>query len=190
MVERCARCAGWRMLVRGAWWLVLASVGSAGRRWMRCGMTEPMAPERLAEIDARLDAATPGPWETDTHCYWIRTPVPIDVDESDWGPEGHTAYRLATDADDHAWRYADVAFIAHAPQDIADLRAEVDRLTTERDEWRQADAESLALSARYRERALKAEDELDRLQGQVTAIEDLFAGGPDASCRTKWSDGA
>jgi hypothetical protein len=81
-------------------------------------MTEPriVPPEEARKLAAE---ATPGPWWTDVdpspHPRWIHTAEPIVIDEADWGPEGHTMYRLATNADDRAWRYADVNLIAAAP---------------------------------------------------------------------------
>lgn len=84
--------------------------------------------KRIDQIRARLAAATPGPWEADEkRPRWITTAAPIEIDEADWGPEGHTMYRLGTNADDRAWRYADVTLIANAPADIAWLLAELER---------------------------------------------------------------
>lgn len=86
------------------------------------------AADRLAAIQARADAATEGPWE-----YIGRNSIvtpPIDVDEADWGAEGHAGLRIHTSQDSHAYRYADAAFIAHARQDVpalvAALRAVLD----------------------------------------------------------------
>ena len=75
-------------------------------------------------------------------------------------------------------RAASVAGSADWTDPITDARcllAEVDRLQcdlafarVERDEWREADARSVELGARYRERALAAEAEVDRLWAQVS----------------------
>lgn len=76
-----------------------------------------MSVERLrlaaTKIRETANAATPGPWTADpVRPRYITTAAPIDIDEADWGPEGHTAYRLGTMQDPNAWRYADVTYIA------------------------------------------------------------------------------
>lgn len=72
-------------------------------------------PDRLQDIRARLDAATPGPWERwkDGMRVWSRVPpdAPFGVDVAD-------VYASHATAD----------LIAHAPEDIAWLLAEVERL--------------------------------------------------------------
>lgn len=70
-----------------------------------------MTPERLAEIKARADAATKGPWkvaEQDLEC-WIAGPTVVQNQEG-------------------AFARPNAAFIAHAREDIPDLLAEVERL--------------------------------------------------------------
>ena len=90
-----------------------------------------MTPEELAEIEARLLAATPGPWHklavTTERGYGTHV-VSLDQPGSD-GPEGQVAVWL------HGRNVAaglsgnDADFIAHAPADIARLLAEVRRLS-------------------------------------------------------------
>lgn len=79
------------------------------------------AADRLDQIEARADAATSGPW-----VYLgknrIDTP-PIDVDEADWGPEGHQGLAIHTAQETRAYRYADAIFIAEARQDVPNLVA-------------------------------------------------------------------
>lgn len=70
-------------------------------------------PDRLKEIRARLDAATPGPWDVDE---WTTT---ADVFASGAKSEPTVAHRV---------RMSDADFIAHAPADIAWLLDEVERL--------------------------------------------------------------
>jgi len=75
-------------------------------------------PDRLAEIRARLDAATPGPWTPEEtqrgHDIW-------------WQPgEGMRDGRVA-----NVYVERDAHFIAHAPADIAWLLDEVERLREE-----------------------------------------------------------
>ncbi len=77
-----------------------------------------MDTEYLAEIKAREQAATPGPWKV-----------------------GISA--LITDANGHALFFGEDAkgnadFIAHARTDIPALVAEVERLKAESEEWRNA----------------------------------------------------
>jgi len=79
-----------------------------------------MTNEQLAEIRARLAAATPGPW---TRSYEIV--LLDDLGLRDWyaklvGPSLHRH--------NHMMKTVDVDFIAHAPTDMAALLAEVERL--------------------------------------------------------------
>ncbi len=97
-------------------------------------MTPPEAPpaglamsaERLADIEAREKAATPGPWLRDG--VYIRT-SPHDV------PLART---MVDEGDDCGEAYArpNAAFIAGARTDVPDLVAAVRRLTRERDDAR------------------------------------------------------
>lgn len=76
-------------------------------------MTDPFTPARLAAIQARLDAATSPPWEAGS----------ISVLASD----GQTICRMGrTDAEAE-----NAELIAHAPTDLRDLLAEVERLERE-----------------------------------------------------------
>jgi hypothetical protein len=86
--------------------------------------------ERLAEIEARRNAATPGPWEQ------VNKSVRVMGTATTYAPNAYEggicnclgAQRLYRDKviDDRAM--ANAAFIAHAPDDVADLLAEVRRL--------------------------------------------------------------
>lgn len=106
-------------------------------------MSAPLTPERLGEIRARLARATPGPWRWAPYdggsIHFLtnqpaerddpyRAPLPrIHSDGSAWGE-----YSADIDVDG-----PDAALIAAAPQDIADLLAEVERLRADvaRLEW-------------------------------------------------------
>lgn len=81
-------------------------------------MNKPMSPEYLAEIAARAEAATAGPWCTDgaeiyqgdeyvAYAFWVGETC--RADEADGG-------------------LLDAAFIAHARTDVPALLAEVERL--------------------------------------------------------------
>jgi hypothetical protein len=80
--------------------------------------------DRLAEIRARLDAATDGPWTTDVG--------PLDEHgESVWFPHdttvhGVTAYHRQRYVADAYGNEHDCELIAHAPADIEWLLAEVE----------------------------------------------------------------
>lgn len=81
---------------------------------------------RLDEIQARLSAATPGPWKAQNleqehghgGIFWVSVDRPdeiktvAEVDANDDGVEA-------------IWRFADAEFIANAPADIAFLLAEL-----------------------------------------------------------------
>ena len=76
-------------------------------------MTDPMTPERMAEIEARANAATPGPWEA-----WDRG-IGFEVHVN--GEELNSEFR-------ETFRQADAEFIAEARTDVPALLAEVRRL--------------------------------------------------------------
>ena len=91
----------------------------------RCDCQEYQTATDLEAIRARLKAATPGPWEwTDESGTGRRETLstlgesPIAVLMPEYDVDG--AYIEATPDD--------ATFITHAPQDIADLLAEVERL--------------------------------------------------------------
>lgn len=75
-------------------------------------MGEPMTAQELAAIGARLAKATPGPWLYDAE----RGVVESDI-----------TGRIVAEVDDV--RCPDGDLIAHAPEDLRRLRAEVERLT-------------------------------------------------------------
>lgn len=72
--------------------------------------------DRLQEIRARLDAATPGPWE------WREWSC---GDEAITGPD-NTGFVVNVD---ETTPHADADLIAHAPADIAWLLEKVEELT-------------------------------------------------------------
>ena len=76
-------------------------------------MTDPMTPERLAEIEARAEAATEGPWEA-----WDRG-IGFEVHVN--GEGLNSEFR-------ETFRQADAEFIAAARTDVPALLAEVRRL--------------------------------------------------------------
>jgi hypothetical protein len=100
-------------------------------------MSAPLTSERLAEIQARADAATPGPWQwrisRRTRDYLLQTAGwDIVMGFARWGrdsaqPEFNIDGLLhrGTDLDQP---HPDAEFIAAARKDVADLLAEVSRL--------------------------------------------------------------
>ena len=84
-----------------------------------------MTPERLAEIRARAEAATEGPWEAtweEGDDWWSITGAPQRVGAD--GPWALCPEVATSDARDPA----DATFIAHARTDVPDLVAEIERL--------------------------------------------------------------
>lgn len=85
------------------------------------------AADRIAEIRAREQAATSGPWGYPfPRKNRITTAAYIDVTEADWGGEGLREYSLGCTDDRNAWRAEDAEFIAHAREDVPHLLAALD----------------------------------------------------------------
>ena len=126
--------------------------------------TTPQLTEReVEEIEARADAATPGPWLVTDGQY---------IDQYDHHPNG---IRLLSegdyDANYHVFSQYDVAFIAHARTDIPALC----RTLRAKDEQIQL-AERLATNAMTENAALREqlgeeERECNRLALRVTELE-------------------
>jgi hypothetical protein len=76
-------------------------------------------PDRLAEIRARLDGATPGPWVRQD---WACGDIAVVPEQRNKDPHRNFIVNGEGAWDD------DIAFIAHAPTDIAWLLDEVERL--------------------------------------------------------------
>ncbi len=76
--------------------------------------------DRLSEIRERLEEATPGPWAQGM----VGDRLLPEVDY----PAGFGFVQVTLQSDDGAGGVGDAAFIAHAPEDIAYLLAEVERL--------------------------------------------------------------
>lgn len=76
-------------------------------------------PDRLQDIRARLDAATPGPWADDYKSWCV------------WAPNHDLKEREDRCLVAEVGCGPDTDLIAHAPSDIAWLLDEVERLRTE-----------------------------------------------------------
>lgn len=91
-----------------------------------------MNADRIREIEQRLEAATPGPWELWTGCSWRRFGSKVT---------GSTVCEPTKAYDEHPDLYfrnggedgPDAQLIAHAPQDIRSLLSYVKELEAERD---------------------------------------------------------
>lgn len=79
---------------------------------------EPMTQEQLDAIRARLEVRTSGPWRA------------IICESADHPPHGNGVIASGSSwpvVDDETMRVEDADLIAHAPQDLTDLLAEVER---------------------------------------------------------------
>lgn len=80
---------------------------------------DPMTQEQLDAIRERLEVRTSGPWRA------------IICESADHPPHGNGVIASGSSwpvVDDETMRAEDADLIAHAPQDLADLLAEVERL--------------------------------------------------------------
>jgi hypothetical protein len=82
--------------------------------------TTPLDPAAIQEIRDRLAGATPGPWSPVTTGRWDHSNYVCREDLLGVAMQ----YALV-------WQAGDAEFIAHAPDDITALLAEVDRLVAE-----------------------------------------------------------
>ena len=82
-------------------------------------------PERLAEMKARCDAATPGPW-TYTNCNAYGSINQLNTPYKQMEIGGFTVREL---------RHRDAKFIAHARTDILALIAALEVALTALDDW-------------------------------------------------------
>ena len=110
----------------------------------------------LEPIKERLAAATPGPWKAKEDS-WDGYSVVID----DNGPGVSIIAEQIGQGEDGGW--GDAEFIAHAPEDIAALISEVERLRAERDG--DGDVESGTL--------WHAQRDVSRLRNELHQIEAL-----------------
>ena len=86
-----------------------------------------MTPDQLSAIRARLDAATPGPWEAGTAAC---------CPDMGWvdGPKSAVCPQFTATKVTHSLDANDAELIAHAPTDLGALLDEVERLRAERDD--------------------------------------------------------
>lgn len=93
-----------------------------------------MSPERIAEIRAAEQAATPGPWEVDGPGPDMRRNEEDPDDEKEW--RNHAAWVNTPDmvgtCEGDYLRTQDADFCALAREAVPELLAEVERLLAER----------------------------------------------------------
>lgn len=138
-------------------------------------MTQPLD---LDAIEARRAAATPGPWRVETHAPTLSRLVRSEDGTLviDFGYVGNRTQ-------------ADAEFVAHAPEDIRAMAAEIRALRSERDELRGKFADAAASLAeqvlRYgqRQREHNADrEELEQLRTALTQIRHLHKDSPMGPC--------
>lgn len=91
-------------------------------------MAERLTDERLAEIRARVEAATPGEWSYwtfDVHEDWEQDNSPVVDGAFIRGPAYYP------DPEATYWRVGDAAFVAAARTDVPALLDEIDALRSE-----------------------------------------------------------
>lgn len=91
---------------------------------------QPLSEDEIAAIRARLDAATPGPWEVKYH-HPAKNEYPYSPYIIAIGPLEASGDGMEVDYHEIDAPAAAVEFIAHAPDDIRRLIAEVRRLRAE-----------------------------------------------------------
>jgi hypothetical protein len=93
-------------------------------------MTDRLTEQQLDAIEARANATTPGPWGTHrdlTAAYTVQARPRLTRNGTDH--EGDIATLTPGRTDDES--YANARFIAHAPEDVRALLAEIRRLHAE-----------------------------------------------------------
>ena len=122
----------------------------------------------IQEIEARLAAATPGPWSRSGY----------DVGQVVYGPGGQPDLigPISTNSD-----IEDAEFIAHAPKDVRALIDEVGRLTVEHLEMRIERDNLRERRDYYRKAVMKAD-------GEIEAVRDAVARHPDVMECSEYSD--
>ncbi|WP_282790833.1 hypothetical protein [Streptomyces sp. CC224B] len=113
-------------------------------------MTDRLSPQREAEIAARENAATPGPWGTYEYGGGSLLEIAADLQETGCGYrarrsiarledeplDNDPAHKEWTEGEDWTQVKSDAAFVAHAREDVPALIAELAAVRTERDEAR------------------------------------------------------
>ncbi|MFF0166727.1 hypothetical protein [Streptomyces prasinus] len=163
---------------------------------------QPLDDQRLAEIAARVEAATSGPWgvyeygggglldiaadlkDTGTGYRARRTIARLEDEPLDNDP----THREWTAEEDWEQVKADAAFIAHAPTDVRALLAEVrhlrDQQAKDDDEYEKATAELAAARARI------AELEHPAVEAKRNEVRDSFTELAAAARETRDYEGA
>lgn len=131
-------------------------------------MTQPITPERLAEIREREQAATAGPWGTcydGKGTYAIQSGCRLSL-ATGFTSDGDIATLHGEHGDGQT--YANADFMARAREDVRDLLAELDRVRAERDDlknWHDNYVKGTKFAGReIRKRLVAAESESNELK--------------------------
>ena len=127
----------------------------------------------LQAIEARLEAATQGPWDFDTIPETGESRVVVRSNTGD--------PMLDVSVAPHGVRAEDAEFIAYAPEDIRALIYEVGRLTVEHLEMRIERDNLRERRDYYRKAVMKAD-------GEIEAVRDAVARHPDVMECSEYSD--
>jgi hypothetical protein len=106
---------------------------------------QPLTEQQLTDIEARTNAATPGPWGVYTFGGDSLIEIAADLEDTGCGYrarrtiarfedeplDNDPTHREWTAEEDWAQVQADAAFVAHAPEDVPALLAEIRRLNAE-----------------------------------------------------------
>jgi hypothetical protein len=158
-------------------------------------MTSQPTDQQLNDIEARAQAATPGPWGVyqfggDTlieiaaglretgHGYQARRGIARLEDEP---LDNDPAHREWTAEEDWAQVQADAAFVAHAREDVDALLAEVRRL-------RAAETVLATLADRWQEMADHGDHAIGHFEGPAAATLDAEVGERGRTYRKAASD--
>ena len=120
----------------------------------------------IQEIEARLEAATPGPWDFDTIPETGESRVVVRSNTGD--------PMLDVSVATHGVRAEDAKFIAHAPEDIRALIEEVGRLTVEHLEMRIERDNLRERRDYYRKAVMKADGEIEAAKAAVQRHPDVL----------------
>ena len=121
---------------------------------------------KIQEIEARLAAATPGPWDVETIPETGESRVVVRSNTGD--------PMLDVSVAPHGVRAEDAEFIAYAPDDIRALIAEVGRLTVEHLEMRIERDNLRERRDYYRKAVMKADGEIEAAKAAVQRHPDVL----------------
>jgi hypothetical protein len=126
--------------------------------------------DRIKEIEERVKAATPGPWDRTTACTVraIKDDLAVPLFEScvpyEWHRKVYTTAKVMADA--HRDEVNNAEFVAHAREDVPWLLSHLSAVTAERDRIATDNSQRLLEVVRDRDQLRKAlEKQLCLLRG-------------------------